>query len=195
MRSFTKQVRMGVFLSLLLAVLVTPPAAAVEYSCSASIPVQVQVYAETDAEFTVQLEGEQGVPLPQDCTLTMTGSGEGAFGPVEYTLPGDYVYTVRQVRSEADGVTYDESVYTVTVRVVNQSQGGLRAELWAVRAGESQKADKVVFFNRYTPPASPSANVPQTGDTAHLIPVIGVFVAAAAALAVVLVVAQKHRRR
>lgn len=196
MRNFTKKVHMGVLLSLLLAALIVPKgAAAAEYSCTASIPVQVQVYAETDAEFTVQLEAEEGVPLPEDCSLTITGSGTGTFGPMEYTVPGDYVYTLHQTKGNAEYVTYDDRVYIVTVRVTNDDKGGLVAELWAVRAGETKKVDKVLFSNRYNEPAPPVATVPPTGDTANLTPLIVVFVVAAVALVVVLVVAQKRKKK
>lgn len=196
MRNITRHVHMGVLLSLLLAALIVPKgAAAAEYSCTASIPVQVQVYAETDVEFTVQLEAKEGVPLPEDCTLTIKGSGTGAFGPMEYTVPGDYVYTLHQIKGNAEYVTYDETVYTVTVRVTNDDQGGLVAELWAVRDNETKKVDKVSFANRYNEPAPPVATIPPTGDTAaNLTPLTVVFVVAAVAL-VVLVVAQKRREK
>ena len=118
MRLFMKKVYMGVLFSLLLAAWALPMGAgAEEYACTASIPVRVQVYAQTDTAFTVQLEAPEGTPLPESRTLTFTGSGEGAFGPVEYTVPGDYVYTLHQTKGNAAYVTYDETVYTVTVRV------------------------------------------------------------------------------
>lgn len=183
MRNFTRKLNICLLLSLLLVALVTPMgAAAADYSCTASIPVWVQVYAETDAEFTVQLEAEEGTPLPENCSLTFTGSGEGTFGAVEYTVPGDYVYTVTQVKGDAKYVTYDDAVYTVTVRVTNDGQGGLVSEIWAVKDQGTQKTEKVRFVNRYTPPTQPPGTPPQTGDVAHVAPLMVVFAVAAVAL-------------
>jgi len=48
---------------------------------------------------------------------------------------------------------YDTHSYTVTVRVTGRPDGGLNTELWAVRSGETAKADSVKFTNRYDPPA------------------------------------------
>lgn len=172
-----------------------PAAAAAERSCTASIPVRVQVYAQTDAEFTVQLEAEEGAPLPEKRTLTFTGNGEGVFGGVEYTVPGDYVYTVTQVKGRADHVTYDDTVYTVTVRVTNDGVGGLVAEIWAVGNQSAQKSEEVLFSNRYTPPTQTPISPPQTGDAANLWPLVAVFVVAAVALGVVLVIAKRYKEK
>ena len=196
MRLFMKKVYMGVLFSLLLAAWALPMGAgAEEYACTASIPVRVQVYAQTDTAFTVQLEAPEGTPLPESRTLTFRGSGEGAFGPVEYTVPGDYVYTLRQTKGNAAYVTYDETVYTVTVRVTNHDKGGLVAELWAVSGESTRKTDEVLFSNRYTPPTQPPANPPQTGDSSSLTPAMAVFVAAGAALAAVAAQGRKRSQR
>ena len=80
-------------------------------------------------------------------------------------------------------MTCDTHSYTVTVRVTGRADGGLNTELWAVRSGETAKADSVKFTNRYDPPAEkakttaarPAKNtaapavraapaLPQTGD-------------------------------
>lgn len=193
MRKLVRKWNICLLLALLLAALMMPAAAA-DYSCTASIPVRVHVYAETDAEFTVQLEAEEGVPLPEDCSLTFTGSGEGSFGAVEYTVPGDYIYTVTQVKGDADYVTYDDTVYTVTVRVTNDGKGGLVAEIWAVGDQSTQKSEEVLFSNRYAPPTQPPVTPPQTGDTANVGPLMAVFAAAATGLAMLLAVVWKRSR-
>lgn len=194
MRKLVRKWNICLLLALLLAALMMPAAAA-DYSCTASIPVRVHVYAETDAEFTVQLEAEEGVPLPEDCSLTFTGSGEGSFGAVEYTVPGDYIYTVTQVKGDADYVTYDDTVYTVTVRVTNDGKGGLVAEIWAVGDQSTQKSEEVLFSNRYAPPTQPPVTPPQTGDQANVGPVIAVFVAAAVVLVVLVVLVKKRNHK
>ena len=91
-------------------------------------------------------------------------------------------------------MTYDDTVYTVTVRVTNDGQGGLVAEIWAVSGESTQKTDEVLFTNRYTPPTQPPVNPPQTGDTAHVGPLMAVFAAAAMGLTVSLIVVWKRSR-
>lgn len=52
-------------------------------------------------------------------------------------------------------MTYDATVYTVTVRVTNRPNGGLGAEIWAT-GGSSEKTGLLLFQNRYDPPAAPT---------------------------------------
>lgn len=180
---------------LVLTILEVPPAAAAGVSCTAFIPVRVQVYGQTNAVFTVQLEAEAGTPLPEERTLTFTGNGEGFFGGVEYTTPGDYVYTLTQVKGEADHVSYDDTVYTVTVRVINHGTGKLVAEIWAVRNQSTHKSAEVLFSNRYTPSDQTPVLPPQTGDTANLWAMMAMFGVSAVALVVMLVVARRNNKK
>ena len=73
-----------------------------------------------------------------------------------------------QAKGSAPYTSYDARAYTVTVRVTTRPDGTLRTELWAVRDGETAKADSLVFVNRYDPPARPAkpktSTLPQTGD-------------------------------
>ena len=74
--------------------------------------------------------------------------------------PGDYRYLVAERSGGAAHTTYDAHSYTVTVRVTGRPDGGLAAGLWAVRSGETAKADGVLFVNRYDPPETAAAAVP-----------------------------------
>lgn len=195
MRQFVSKLKHCLCLSLLLAALVLPTVAvAADYSCTANIPVRVHVYDETETAFTVQLEAEDSAPLPDQCTLTIVGSGEGEFGPITYTKPGDYHYTVRQATGDAQYVTYDDAVYTVTVRVTNTADNGLAAEIWAVHDGETEKAAQVSFENRYTPPKPTTPNAPKTGDGAPLEQVVGIAALAAVTLVGLVVWTGKRSR-
>ena len=122
-------------LPLLIAVLLFPTQALAAYSCTVQLPVEVKTITKTeDAEiptgevYTVVLTAEDGVPLPEETQLTVTDNGTVEFGPITYTKPGDYIYTVYQDVGETEFYTYDRTVYTVTVRVVNDDNGGLKAE-------------------------------------------------------------------
>lgn len=161
MKQRTKRFRKLLLLPLMIAVLLFQvQALAADYSCTVSIPVEVQVTgdsAPTGVDFTLILapDGED-VPMPEEDTLVITDCGKDAFGPITYTKPGDYVYTVTQlVGSETDFI-YDDTSYTVTVRVVNDGEGGLTAEIWAIEEGGTVKVEKILFNNIY--------DVPDPGD-------------------------------
>lgn len=162
MKQRTKRFRKLLLLPLMIAVLLfqVQALAAVDYSCTVSIPVEVQVTgdsAPTGVDFTVTLASAgEDVPMPEEDTLVITDSGVDAFGLITYTKPGDYVYTVTQVVGSETDFIYDDTSYTVTVRVVNDGQGGLTAEIWAIEEGGTVKVDEILFNNIY--------DVPDPGD-------------------------------
>lgn len=91
--------------------------------------------------FTFQITGENGAPMPSATKVQNTGSSF-AFGTIEYTEPGTYVYHISEVNDGKTGYTYDDTEYDVTV-VVKDKDGVLEAEV--------SGADAIVFKNSYTP--------------------------------------------
>lgn len=85
------------------------------------LPVSIQSTGETPLPketLTVELEAVDNAPLPKVTTLEITDGETGSFGPIEYTKPGYYVYTVRQRAGVNTRGTYDETVYYLRVSVV-----------------------------------------------------------------------------
>lgn len=150
----------------------------------AVLPVTVRTEgAATDAACVVSITPLDAAPAPAQASLTIQGSGTAYFTGFAFDAPGDYRYTVTQAGGTAAHTVYDTHSYTVTVRVTGRADGGLNTELWAVRSGETAKANSVKFTNRYDPPAEkakttaarPAKNtaapavraapaLPQTGD-------------------------------
>lgn len=131
--------------------------------CSVSIPVIVEMSksAPEDTEFEVILTGEnQDTPMPEQSTGTIRGNEKFYFGPISYTVPGDYHYTVKQKAGNDLSFTYDTSIYEVTVRVINQDHVGLEAEIWACRQGEGEKQEAIRFMNKYQ--STKTTSVPST---------------------------------
>lgn len=203
-------------LPLLIAVLLFPTQALAVYSCTVQLPVEVKTITKTeDTEiptgevYTVVLTAENDAPLPEETRLTVTDNGTVEFGPITYTKPGDYVYTVYQDVGETEFYTYDRAIYTVTVRVVNDDEGGLTAEIWAIRDDETEKMENVVFTNVYTPEEEPEPdgsssastsakplvkkpNIPKTGDSANL--TLWTCLLAASALGIITLLAALLKR-
>ena len=124
--------------ALLLALLCPLPAAAAR--AGTAIPVSVP-------------------PEPVQRALTVKNGGTVYFTGFAFDEPGDYRYLVAERSGGAAHTTYDAHSYTVTVRVTGRPDGGLAAGLWAVRSGETAKADGVLFVNRYDPPETAAAAV------------------------------------
>lgn len=144
-------------LPMLFSVLLFPRQAhAEEASCSASIPVEIETAGDRipeGEEYTVVLEAvTSGAPMPEQAVLTIKAGEKASFGPMTYTVPGDYQYRIYQEDKKAEHFTYDKAVYAMTVRVVNDPQGGLKAEVWAVKDAGKDKADQIYFKNDYKAP-------------------------------------------
>lgn len=91
--------------------------------------------------FTFRITGDNGAPMPSATEVQNTGSSF-AFGTIEYTEPGTYVYHISEVDDGKTGYTYDGTVYDVTV-VVTDTDGALHTDV--------SGADAIVFKNSYTP--------------------------------------------
>lgn len=99
-------------------------------------------------EFSFKLVGE-GI----ESTVTNDADGKISFDKFEYDEPGTHVYTISEVKGDEVGMTYDKSVFTVTVNVVDDGEGNLKAN------GAFTKGDKsvegIVFNNTYKKPETP----------------------------------------
>ena len=157
MNDTQKRTLRRIILEMALLLLLLPlQARAAEYKCTAELPVEVRTTGAATAErFTITLTPVDGAPAPAADTVQVKGSGTASFTGLTYTAPGDYQYTVRQRAGGTAHMTYDATVYTVTVRVTNQPDGGLGAEIWAT-GGSSDKTGLLLFQNRYDPPAAPT---------------------------------------
>lgn len=144
--------------ALLLALLCPLPVAAAR--AGTAIPVSVRTDgAAADAVYTVELTPLDAAPAPVQRALTVKNGGTVYFTGFAFDEPGDYRYLVAERSGGAAHTTYDTHSYTVTVRVTGRPDGGLAAGLWAVRSGETAKADGVLFVNRYDPPETAAATV------------------------------------
>ena len=151
--------------ALLLALLCPLPVWAAR--AGTAIPVTVRTDgAAADAVYRVELTPLDTAPAPAQSVLTVKNGGTVYFTGFAFDEPGDYRYLVAEHSGGAAHTTYDAHSYTVTVRVTGRPDGGLAAGLWAVRSGETAKADSVLFVNRYDPPTAATTRTPAaTGTT------------------------------
>lgn len=120
---------------------------------TAAIPATVRTEgADSAAICTVELTPLDNAPAPAQCRLMIKNGGTAYFTGLGFDAPGDYRYRVAELKGSAANTSYDAGVYTVTVRVTSKRDGTLTAEIWAVRSGETAKADGVAFVNRCAAP-------------------------------------------
>ncbi len=116
-----------------------------------------------EGEFSFELYDEQGNKLS---TVKNTADGKIIFPAMEVTEAGEYIYTVREVKGEAEGITYDSRVYTVAVEVTDNGKGEfIIGYTYADNSGKEY--EKAEFANSYTAPVQ-IPDIPKTGDTTDL---------------------------
>lgn len=110
-------------------------------------------------EFSFKLEGED-----IESTVTNDADGKINFDKFEYDEPGTYVYTISEVKGDGAGMTYDKSVFTATVNVVDDGEGNLKASVAFAKGDKS--VEGIVFNNTYkkpeTPVPTPDPGTPKT---------------------------------
>ena len=99
-------------------------------------------------EFSFKLVGED-----IESTVTNDADGKINFDKFEYDEPGTYVYTISEVKGDEAGMTYDKSVFTATVNVVDDGEGNLRANIAFTKGDKS--VEGIVFNNTYKKPETP----------------------------------------
>lgn len=110
-------------------------------------------------EFSFKLVGED-----IESTVTNDADGKINFDKFEYDEPGTYVYTISEVKGDETGMTYDKSVFTATVNVVDGGEGNLKASVAYTKGDKS--VEGIVFNNTYkkpeTPVPTPDPGTPKT---------------------------------
>lgn len=99
-------------------------------------------------EFSFKLVGED-----IESTVTNDADGKINFDKFEYSEPGAHVYTISEVKGDEAGMTYDKSVFTATVNVVDDGEGNLKASVTYTKGDKS--VEGIVFNNTYKKPETP----------------------------------------
>ena len=113
-------------------------------------------------EFSFKLVGED-----IESTVTNDADGKINFDKFECDEPGTYVYTISEVKGDEAGMTYDKSVFTATVNVVDDGEGNLKASIAYTK--DDKSVEGIVFNNTYkkpeTPVPTPDPGTPKTVTT------------------------------
>lgn len=156
-----------------------------EKSVTVEIPVSCN-RSGSDETFTYSLETDdpdhpenaQYIAVDKE-TLSLKDGGSGTFN-IMIMYPGTYPFKVSQTKGSTSNMTYDDSVYNVTLYVTEDDNGKMSAEPVIYKKGSKTKVDKIEFINKLSTPGN-STPSPQTGDTmppaAILVIIVGIAVA------------------
>lgn len=162
--------------------------------------------AQKTGEFTFELCDANGAVI---ATAANGENGYFAFPALSYDEAGEYTYTVREKDTGVGRVTYDKTVYSVTVQVRDED-GQLKADIILPASG-------LTFTNTYTPepaqtpaptpkpttspapaataaPTPAPARIPQTADSIPLALLIGLLAVSGGALAVLLTARKRGKK-
>ena len=78
--------------------------------------------------------------------------GKIIFNEIKYTEAGTYNYTVREVKGDLEGISYDTKTFNVKVIVTDDGEGNLLAKV--------EKDQDIVFVNEYKSENKPDENNP-----------------------------------
>lgn len=112
-----------------------------------------------DGEFTFLLKDESGKVVAKAAN---DAQGVILFEEMTFEKAGTYRYTVSEEKGKDENVTYDETVYPVTVTVEDGLKGALSAKV-------EYEGEALVFNNTYKEPVKPTAQEkPKTGDQTRI---------------------------
>lgn len=112
-------------------------------------------------QFTFELTGSEGTPMPESTTATNTENGQVLFGEITFDAVGEYDYTITEVNDGQEGITYDaDATRTIHVSVTDNGEGFLEA---TVSYGE----DGSHFVNIGTPDEPSDGGDPGDGGNTN----------------------------
>ena len=146
-----------------------------------------------DGQFTFELKDKDGKVVSK---AKNTKEGQIVFETISYDQAGTYEYKISEVNDEQKDVTYDKTVYGVTVTVTDNQEGSLMAEV------EYDGGKAPVFTNKYSKPAKPAKpeepkgpTAVKTGDETPVIPFIILMVATLAIIVTITFIFFRRKRR
>lgn len=134
-----------------------------------AIPIGIQLGASKElqnaslaaGQFTFELTGSEGAPMPESTTTTNTENGQVLFGEITFDAVGEYDYTITEVNDGQEGITYDaDAARTIHVSVTDNGEGFLEA---TVSYGE----DGSHFVNIGTPDEPSDGGDPGDGGNTN----------------------------
>ena len=97
-------------------------------------------------EFSFELREIKGEDSELIETVENDADGNVTFSPIEYTEIGQHTYTLHEVKGDAGGIAYDETVYTIVTTISDNGKGQLVA---THELKDAKDAMSIEFKNAY----------------------------------------------
>ena len=98
-------------------------------------------------EFSFELVEGEGEDATVVETVKKDAGGKVTFSAIKYTKIGQHIYTLREVKGNAGGITYDKTVYTVVTTIADNGKGQLVA---THKLKGAEDVEKIEFKNSYS---------------------------------------------
>ena len=130
----------------------------------------------TDGEFTFELYETDASwsEISEAVTTTNGADATFEFGPITFTTTGKRYYLVKEVNGgqTIDYLSYDDTIYRITVEVTDDGLGNLIAT-GDMATADGKEVEEVTFLNTYSAP-----DIPKTGDVS-LLPTLAIMAVSA----------------
>ena len=101
----------------------------------------------TEGEFSFELREVKGEDSELIETVANAADGKVTFSTIKYTEIGQHTYMLREVKGDAGGITYDDTIYTVVTTIADNGKGQLAAT-HELKGAKDVKS--IEFKNAYT---------------------------------------------
>ncbi len=145
--------------------------------------------ADTAEGFTFVVTDENGKVITDKLISAANGITGHTFLYDEEDIGKTYTYKVYEKAGNMKGMVYDDTVYTVVVKLTEED-GVMYADVTVTLDGAEYAARNLVFTNTYT---SETPYSPDTGDNTGVMMYAGTFAAAAMALIAIILLKRKKR--
>ena len=101
----------------------------------------------TAGEFSFELREIKGEGSELIETVANAADGKVTFSPIKYKEIGQHIYTLSEVKGNAGGIAYDETVYTIVTTISDNGKGQLVA---THELKDAKDVKSIEFKNAYT---------------------------------------------
>ena len=93
-------------------------------------------------------------PMPEKTEIEIVGEGKEEFGQFWFTEPGTYEYEIAEVKEDAEGYTYDATVYKLKYEITVGDDNELVKKMYVNgKEVEEFEQDTIQFENKYKKPS------------------------------------------
>ena len=104
-----------------------------------------------ESEFSFELREIKGEDPELIETVANAADGKVTFNPIKYTEIGQHTYTLHEVKGNAGGIAYDETVYTIVTTISDNGKGQLVA---THELKDAKNVKSIEFKNAYNATAA-----------------------------------------